>query len=114
MTMETFNNKATPGGQSYWKQCGRPGTMGGRLTCDIGRIIIGPVSRVPAADGRSLGTVNSSSTLLFSALFRGWTRGVKGTTVYAPSAKLSATACLLTRFVTFARRNIAILISQRE
>lgn len=72
MTMETFNNKATrednriensAGGRAQW--------VGGRLTCDTGRIIIGPVSRVSAADGRSLGAVNNSATLLFSALFRG-------------------------------------------
>lgn len=96
MTMETFNNKAAPEDNRIENSGGGPRTMDGRLTCDTERIIIGRVNCAPVADDRPLGMVNNSATLLFSALFRGWTRDVKGDHRLS-GAKLSVAVCFLTR-----------------
>jgi len=63
---------------------------------------------------RPLGTVHNSATLLFSALFRGWTRDVKGDHRLCDRETFGSGLLFNEAFVTLPRRNIAILINQRE
>lgn len=66
------------------------------------------------ANDRLLGTVNSSATLLFSALFRGWTRDVKGGHRLCARETFGGGLLFNEAFVTLPWRNIAILINRRE